>query len=202
MHAYLVTGTDQEGVELLTHDLAKKLKVKTLNFPLAKIDDARALNSFLNLKLGSPTAVIINSIDKVTDEAANAFLKNLEEPQKDLYFILTAQNLHQVLPTIVSRCQVIKSASIKKSKENIEISKFLGKSVGEKLKLTDQVRDREEAKIFVRDLITELHESLHNKQTGYSQTADNLEISQKTLANLEANGNVTLQLTNLVINLK
>ncbi|MBX9686807.1 MAG: hypothetical protein K2X27_08905 [Candidatus Obscuribacterales bacterium] len=39
--------------------------------------------------------------------AANALLKNIEEPQHDTVFILFAASQEQVLPTIVSRCQMI-----------------------------------------------------------------------------------------------
>src|SRR3990167_9092947 len=108
MHAYLIVSTDDEKREAKVEELTKKLRAKALMFSLAKIEDARALNSFTNLKVDSPTAIIINSVEEATDEAANAFLKNLEEPQEELYFILTAESIHKVLPTIVSRCQIVK----------------------------------------------------------------------------------------------
>ena len=108
MHAYLIVGTDKGAVRVKTGELANKLKVKTLEFQLVKIEDTRSLNSYLKLKLTSPTAIIINSIEEATPEAANAFLKNLEEPQEDLYFILTTESIHKVLPTLVSRCQIVK----------------------------------------------------------------------------------------------
>ena len=43
----------------------------------------------------------------MTVEAANAFLKVLEEPSPGVYFFLTTTNIHRILPTIVSRCQVV-----------------------------------------------------------------------------------------------
>lgn len=202
MHAYLVVGTDKIVVQDKVAELVKKLKAGSLEFPLAKIDDTRALNSFLKLKLTIPTAIIINSIEGATDEAANAFLKNLEEPQEDLYFILTTESIHKVLPTIVSRCQVIKIQDTRYSIPNTKVGKFLEMTIGEKLAFTDRIRDRGEAKNFVRELIETLHQNLHQGAENYSEIANDLEIAQKTLTNLEANGNVTLQLTNLAINLK
>lgn len=202
MHAYLITGARQENIDAEINELSKKLKVKILEFPLVKIEDTRALNSFLRLKIASPTAVVINSIDQVTDEAANAFLKNLEEPQEDLYYFLSAESVHKVLPTIVSRCQIIKTVESQKQETNTQALKFLELSVGEKLSLVDQIKGRDEAKLFVRELIAFLHLSLHEVKVNLALTADNLELSQKTLDNLEANGNVTLQLANLAINLK
>lgn len=202
MHAYLIVGADKEGLKAKIEELVKKLKVKTLEFPLAKIEDTRSLNSFTNLAVTGPTAIIINSIEEATPEALNAFLKNLEEPQEDLYYILTTESIHKVLPTIVSRCEIIKVKSEKLKVKNENIEKFIQMTTGEKLAYADQIRDRGEAKIFIRQLIENLHCILHEESGGFDKTADNLEIAQKTLNNLEANGNVTLQLTNLVIKLK
>ncbi len=202
MHAFLIIGAPGESISAKVAELSKELKVKTLEFPLVKIEDTRALNSFLRLKITSPTAIVINSIDKATSEAANAFLKNLEEPQEGLFYFLSAESTHKVLPTIVSRCQIIKTAGGKEARASTQVSKFIEMSIGEKLGYTDQIKDRNEAKAFVRDLINYLHLSLHKGNNNFSLMADNLEISQKTLTNLDANGNVTLQLTNLAINLK
>ena len=49
--------------------------------------------------------VIINRVETMTTEAANAFLKTLEEPHDDVTLILTTSRPEQLLPTIVSRCQ-------------------------------------------------------------------------------------------------
>ena len=51
---------------------------------------------------------IINCVENMTKEAINALLKYLEEPNENVYAILTTKNANQVLPTIVSRCQNLK----------------------------------------------------------------------------------------------
>jgi DNA polymerase-3 subunit delta' len=51
--------------------------------------------------------IIILDAHKMRAEAANALLKTLEEPQKDTVFILTAEQITQIVPTIRSRCQVV-----------------------------------------------------------------------------------------------
>ena len=51
---------------------------------------------------------IINCVENMTKEAINALLKYLEEPNENVYAILTTKNVNQVLPTIVSRCQNLK----------------------------------------------------------------------------------------------
>lgn len=50
---------------------------------------------------------IIDSADKLGVQGANAFLKTLEEPPADVVFILLGRTTASVLPTIVSRCQVV-----------------------------------------------------------------------------------------------
>jgi hypothetical protein len=51
--------------------------------------------------------VLILEADQMTDEAANCFLKTLEEPPIDTVFILTSSRPEYLLPTIRSRCRTI-----------------------------------------------------------------------------------------------
>ena len=57
---------------------------------------------------GRRTIMILTGIDTMRKEAANAFLKLLEEPSGNVMFILTADKTDQLLPTIISRCQQIR----------------------------------------------------------------------------------------------
>lgn len=50
---------------------------------------------------------IIDRVDLLGTQAANAFLKTLEEPPENVVFILLGRTKDAVLPTIVSRCQVV-----------------------------------------------------------------------------------------------
>ena len=50
---------------------------------------------------------ILDRVDRMNAAAANAFLKTLEEPARDVVLILLARTCESVLPTILSRCQVI-----------------------------------------------------------------------------------------------
>ncbi|HHV72600.1 MAG TPA: DNA polymerase III subunit delta' [Clostridia bacterium] len=50
---------------------------------------------------------ILKDVDKMTPEAANSLLKIIEEPGPGTVLILITTQLQTVLPTIVSRCQVI-----------------------------------------------------------------------------------------------
>lgn len=50
---------------------------------------------------------IIDRVDLMNASSANAFLKTLEEPPEHVVFILLGRTRESVLPTIVSRCQVV-----------------------------------------------------------------------------------------------
>lgn len=52
--------------------------------------------------------VVIDGADGMTPAASNAFLKTLEEPHESTQFILLAENLSEVLPTIRSRCGLVR----------------------------------------------------------------------------------------------
>lgn len=73
---------------------------------------------------------IINEVEHMTKEAINALLKFLEEPNKNVYAILTTKNIHQVIQTIISRCQILKlieenKFNIYNDLQNINIDKKL-----------------------------------------------------------------------------
>jgi len=74
---------------------------------MIKIDQIRDLQQtiFTTAQLGENKAVIINPADRMNVAAANALLKLLEEPPAHVYFILLAEQLSTVMPTIISRCQ-------------------------------------------------------------------------------------------------
>lgn len=55
----------------------------------------------------SKKVYILDRVDLLGTQAANAFLKTLEEPLADVVLILLGRTRESVLPTIVSRCQVV-----------------------------------------------------------------------------------------------
>lgn len=57
---------------------------------------------------GNKKVYIIKSADKMNVQTANSILKFLEEPVDDIIAILIVDNINLILPTIVSRCQIIK----------------------------------------------------------------------------------------------
>ncbi|MCQ9207834.1 MAG: DNA polymerase III subunit delta', partial [Omnitrophica bacterium] len=74
------------------------------------IDQIRLMQKEISLKAyeGRFKVFIIQDAQRITEEAANCLLKTLEEPPDSSLVILTCTNISGLLPTIISRCQIIK----------------------------------------------------------------------------------------------
>ena len=192
MHAFLIVGSDENNlVEFVTSKAKEEQVVQQIPFILQKIDDVRNLKKMTKFSFSEKTAIIINDIDQATNESLNAFLKNLEEPNRNLIYILTAKNLTNVLPTIISRCEVINAKGYKQEISNkTQVTNFISAKLNQKLEIVGKIKERDDAVNFVISLIF-VDNNLLRK-----------EIYLKTLNNLKLNGNVGLQLTNLVVRME
>lgn len=76
---------------------------------ILKIDQIRAIQHDVSRAPfeGRWRVVILRRFEEANEEAANAFLKTLEEPPAHTRLILTARDVSLLLPTIASRCQVL-----------------------------------------------------------------------------------------------
>ncbi|MEO1490164.1 MAG: DNA polymerase III subunit delta', partial [Pseudomonadota bacterium] len=74
------------------------------------VDQIRAMQRRLTTRptLGDRRAIIIQPADDMETSASNALLKSLEEPPQGTYFILVAHRPSRLLPTIRSRCRVLR----------------------------------------------------------------------------------------------
>ncbi len=108
-HAYLFAGSRGTGKTSIARIFAKSLGVSPND--IYEIDAAsnRGINEMKELLSGVNTLPFDSEYKEVhmfTKEAWNALLKTLEEPPKHVIFILATTELHKVLDTIKSRCQV------------------------------------------------------------------------------------------------
>ena len=65
---------------------------------------------------GHRKVFIIEEADRMNEPAQNAILKTLEEPQPDTVFVLLSANEEEVLPTIHSRCRVVRLEPVSESR--------------------------------------------------------------------------------------
>lgn len=78
------------------------------------VDEIRKVGQFLSLTAhdGGYRVVIVDAADDMNTNAANALLKNLEEPPRRTLFILIVHAPGSLLPTIRSRCQAVRLAPL------------------------------------------------------------------------------------------
>lgn len=73
-----------------------------------KIDSVRMVIERLNMtRQAQYKILLIQGLERMTTEAANSFLKTLEEPPPRTVFIMTTNNIRLILPTIISRVRVV-----------------------------------------------------------------------------------------------
>lgn len=136
-HAYLISGSKGSPLKELALFIAQSLICKEDVLACESCIDCKKIKNgnyadltFVN---GKEENILKDDIEKLKDEfsltaveengkkiyiihlienanlvAVNKLLKFIEEPSNDIYGILTTRNLERVLPTIVSRCQLIR----------------------------------------------------------------------------------------------
>ena len=82
-----------------------------------RVDEIRRLNSFFSLSVsdGGSRVAIIDCVDDLNINAANALLKTLEEPPKQTIFLLISHNPESLLETIRSRCRELRLSKLSES---------------------------------------------------------------------------------------
>ncbi len=122
--------------------------------------------------------IIIENAHTATVEAQNALLKIVEEPPNQTIIMLTADNDHSLLPTILSRCSIIALDAEKKEntpEEKAEIEEQLATimqgSVGDKLVLAQQLAEKKEnINSWIRNMMLLMREHmLEDGQTIYAK---------------------------------
>ncbi len=100
--------------------------------------------------------VIIKGAEALGIEAANAFLKTLEEPPKNSFIAICASKLDALLPTVVSRCRKIFLPFKERSEDLAEASEIESFLEGERLRF----KDRKQFASFLWTLILVLRDGL------------------------------------------
>lgn len=159
-HAYLISSGNSDlakkEVEKLLNSLAishnSHLNPDLINLQPTKrtetigINEIKELIEKLSLKpyQSSVNVAIIWQAEKLTIEAQNALLKTLEEPSSSSVIILVTTNYQQLLPTIISRCQVrfLTNQDIKENLEFEQVLKLINSSLPEKFTIAEENANR------------------------------------------------------------
>jgi len=152
LHAILIISPD--ALQALTlakklsqNDLAPQPDVLTIAAePSISIQKIKTLTKFLSHKpyQNDQKIVFIPQADQLTLPAQNALLKTLEEPPAHSLIILVSPHQNQLLPTIISRCEIhrlIPDSSLNSQfitlQKNI-YSTIASQSIGQKINFISQ----------------------------------------------------------------
>lgn len=98
----------QEQIALKAADPYHNISIpRASQIKISSIREVKRDIGFAATEVGA-RVVIISEAHQMGEEAANAFLKTLEEPSANMLLILTSSHRERLLPTILSRCQEIR----------------------------------------------------------------------------------------------
>ena len=126
------------------------------------IGEARKIKEHFSLKPYSAKGrtVIIEDASVMTTEAQNALLKTLEEPPEEAILILAAPSDANLLPTILSRCEIVilgNETTPKSESWTNQIEKLLNSSMEDRFEYIEKLKDRKE---FLQGLLNYFHQKL------------------------------------------
>ena len=219
MQSYLIVGGNVEAREKQALKMSREHQISGFDFINLKkegiksigIEQIRGLQHQLNLKPyhSKGKLAFLSEAEKLTQPAQNAMLKLLEEPPVNTFIVLSAPNSDLLLPTIISRCQIIrlnsKPLKINKSIINDQlliINSILKSGVGERIKIAGEIaKGRDQAIEFCQNqLILWREKTLKSLTDAKSQhRAKIIRQIQKTIIMLKANTNPKLCLESLLL---
>ena len=176
MHTFLIASQSKEDQENEIKKILAPYTIHPLDItrvtpqPSIGIAQIREIKQKIALKpfQSRAKALIIPDAQTATIEAQNALLKTLEEPPNNTIIILLTTNANLLLPTIISRCQVIQLPINNKQLTTGEISILISElevlttgKIGDKLALAEKIaKDKETILAWLFQMILFLRQKL------------------------------------------
>lgn len=188
MHSYIISGGTSAERETKAESFTKEWHIHPYDVIRIENEDSsigiaqiRTFIAALQLKPSQSSlhAGIIPQGELLTPAAQQALLKTLEEPPQSVRIIISVPNSSHLLPTIVSRCQVISltTKSIYSEKELEAAREIIANiqkaSIGERLALCANLgKTKEELSAFLSCSIAAIRENLlRNNQANQTDTS-------------------------------
>ncbi len=117
-----------------------------------------------------PKSVVVLNANNISIDAQNALLKTLEEPPGDAVILAGVDSETKLLPTVLSRCQVLyQVSSIKYQVEDFDLSQLLNASMEDRFEIIEKATDKEQ---FLEDLINSYRERIQNPDLSLYPTSE------------------------------
>ncbi|OGH09984.1 MAG: hypothetical protein A2152_03475 [Candidatus Levybacteria bacterium RBG_16_35_6] len=211
MVSFLIRSFDKNKLNEKWQKITNKEKIDKFDITIVSpektmgIGDVREAQKKLYLKpfKSEKKAVILDAYLGITIEAQNALLKSLEEPPNNTIIILLVSDLESILPTVISRCEVINlDKVIALTEEEINtyaklFNRIKKAETGERLKYAqDFSKTKEEGIKFTQNLILVLRDLILSKEGDTKellQALKEFERANKVLKTSNANPRLTLE---------
>ncbi len=192
MTSYLIISTQPDILFKKTLELCEEKKISTFDttwFDLVTadsktstkkswgIEDIKQMQKkiFLKPMHGSWKAIVVKDAHLLTPEAQSAMLKILEEPPNGTLFILTASSDQSFLPTILSRCSILRLEATRKIMESdqirilSEIDVLAKEGIGNRLKKAEELsKNKDEAVSWIATALVAIHSTMRDENSVYS----------------------------------
>ena len=185
--------------------LPKAYHIKPNEKGIITIDEIRAISDITQTKQQSDLTIVAEDAETMNAAAANAFLKNLEEPGDHIHYIFLVRNLSKILPTIKSRAHCYYLPAIDKiaNKPNIDpdiiaiAKRYISATPQQLPKLATEIaKDKKDARGKAIAVVDASIQLLYKSYfvTGNLTFTKRLGQLLKASDALKANGNIKLQL--------
>ncbi|HRN86497.1 MAG TPA: hypothetical protein PKU78_01180 [Candidatus Dojkabacteria bacterium] len=216
--SYIISSSRADFISETIDSLCSSLQIKDINAdfyhvePADKkqsigIDQTRKLKEWFKVKpYSSPNKfAVIQNAELLTVQAQNSILKLLEEPNANCFLALTLSNPSYLLPTVLSRCEIIQDTTISQS---IEGTDFMKISRTQQFKLIDEIMSEKNLieqnrsiQKFLLNLLTTLQKELEADHSD-TKLKQNIALIEQTSIMISGNTSKRLALENMVINMK
>ena len=172
---------------------------------MISIEEIRRLEELTRTKQANDLVIIVRRADRLSENAANALLKMLEEPGDNVHFGFLTHRPAELLPTIRSRAQnyIIRDDSgidtpPRADAKTLDLAKRLVSAGAQQLpgvvaEITKNKTDARGKALLVTDVAIQLLYKSYFK-TGNMKFLDKLSCLLETQEALRANGHIKLQL--------
>lgn len=94
-------------IDVNTFDDLYIVNPTTIGINTEEINNLLSYMETKSLRDNGKRVYIIYGFERLTRDVSNKILKFLEEPEENIYALLLTENYEKILPTIISRCQII-----------------------------------------------------------------------------------------------
>ena len=168
------------------HDLAEAIGIENKAANIS-VNEAKEIAETLSMHAydSDYKVMVIWQPERMNAEASNKLLKLLEEPQPGTLFILVTRQMEKLLPTIVSRCQIVRLQPVEQPRlaealaanfnldqaDALNYANLAAGSYGRAVELVNGEESASEVDELLRNL---LEEALNHSLSGVLAVSDNL----------------------------